>query len=78
MTPRQLGPSDLHLTPVGLGTWAMGGGNWKASWGPQDDDASVATIHAALDGGINWIDTCLLYTSPSPRDQRGSRMPSSA
>ena len=61
MTPRQLGPSDLHLTPVGLGTWAMGGGNWKASWGPQDDDASVATIHAALDGGINWIDTAPVY-----------------
>ena len=60
-TLRQLGTSDLHLTPVGLGTWAMGGGDWKASWGPQDDADSVATIHAALDGGINWIDTAPAY-----------------
>jgi len=60
-TARRLGTSDLNLTPAGLGTWAMGGGDWKASWGPQDDADSVATLHAALDGGINWIDTAPAY-----------------
>ena len=52
MKLRQLGPSDLHLTPVGLGTWAMGGGDWKFGWGPQDDALSIRTIHEALDLGI--------------------------
>ena len=61
MELRTLGSSDLQLTPVGLGTWAMGGGDWKASWGPQDDQASVDTVHAALDAGINWIDTAAVY-----------------
>lgn len=60
-TPRQLGTSDLHITPIGLGTWAIGGGDWKFSWGPQDDDVSIATIRAAFDGGINWLDTAPVY-----------------
>jgi len=61
MKLRQLGPSDLHLTPVGLGTWAMGGGDWKFGWGPQDDALSVRTIHEAIDLGINWLDTAPVY-----------------
>ena len=61
MKLRQLGPSDLHLTPVGLGTWAMGGGDWKFGWGPQDDALSIRTIHEALDLGINWLDTAPVY-----------------
>lgn len=56
-----MGNSDLHLTPIGFGAWAIGGGNWEFAWGPQDDDASVAAIHRALDLGINWIDTAAIY-----------------
>jgi aryl-alcohol dehydrogenase-like predicted oxidoreductase len=58
---RQLGNSDMRITPIGLGTWAIGGGNWAFGWGPQDDEASIATIHRALDAGINWIDTAAVY-----------------
>jgi aryl-alcohol dehydrogenase-like predicted oxidoreductase len=61
MQPRQLGNSDLQLTRIGLGTWAMGGGDWKFGWGPQDDHESIRTIHRALDLGINWIDTAPAY-----------------
>ena len=61
MRTRRLGDTDLELTTIGLGTWAMGGGDWGFSWGPQDEDASVQTIHAALDSGINWIDTAPVY-----------------
>lgn len=58
---RTLGNSDLKLTAVGLGAWAMGGGNWEFAWGPQDDGDSVTTIERALDLGINWIDTAAIY-----------------
>lgn len=61
MTPRLLGNSDLAITPIGFGAWAIGGGDWAFAWGPQDDVASVATIHEALDLGINWIDTAAVY-----------------
>ncbi len=61
MQTKQLGNSDLRLTPIGIGAWAMGGGGWAFAWGPQDDDASVAAIHAALDAGLNWIDTAAIY-----------------
>ena len=61
MQTRQFGNSDMHITPIGLGTWAIGGGNWEFGWGSQDDEASVATIHRALDLGINWIDTAAVY-----------------
>lgn len=61
MRTRQLGNTDLEITPLGLGTWAIGGGNWQFGWGPQDDEASIATIHRALDLGINWIDTAAVY-----------------
>jgi aryl-alcohol dehydrogenase-like predicted oxidoreductase len=58
---RTLGNSDLQLTAIGLGAWAMGGGNWEFAWGPQDDGDSVAAIQRALDLGINWIDTAAIY-----------------
>ena len=58
---RKLGNSDLHLTSIGFGAWAIGGGNWEFGWGPQDDNASIAAIHRALDLGINWIDTAAIY-----------------
>src|SRR6516162_6613179 len=61
MLKKKLGNSDLELTPVGVGAWAMGGGNWAFSWGPQDDNESIEAIHAALDGGVNWIDTAAVY-----------------
>jgi aryl-alcohol dehydrogenase-like predicted oxidoreductase len=60
MRARRLGYTDLHLTTIGLGTWAIGG-PWDRGWGPQDDADSLATIHRALDLGINWIDTAAIY-----------------
>lgn len=60
MQTRQLGYSDLHLTTVGLGAWAMGG-EWLFGWGPQDDADSIAAIQRALELGINWIDTAAVY-----------------
>jgi aryl-alcohol dehydrogenase-like predicted oxidoreductase len=60
MQNRRLGKTDLNLTTVGLGTWAMGG-PWQFGWGPQDDNEALAAIHAALDQGINWIDTAAVY-----------------
>lgn len=61
MPTRQLGTSDLHITPIGLGTWAIGGGDNPLGWGPQDDRASIAAIQRALDLGVNWIDTAAGY-----------------
>lgn len=61
METRQLGDSDLKITPIGIGAWAMGGGGWKFSWGPQPDSDSIAAIQAALDLGVNWIDTAAVY-----------------
>lgn len=58
---RKLGNSDLELTPIGFGAWAIGGGNWEFAWGAQDDNESIAAIHRALDHGINWIDTAAIY-----------------
>jgi aryl-alcohol dehydrogenase-like predicted oxidoreductase len=58
---RQLGNSDMHLTAIGFGAWAIGGGNWEFSWGPQDDNESIRAIQHALDLGINWIDTAAVY-----------------
>jgi aryl-alcohol dehydrogenase-like predicted oxidoreductase len=60
-TTRRLGASDLEITSVGFGAWAIGGDDWKFGWGPQDDAESVAAIHRALELGINWIDTAAAY-----------------
>src|SRR5258705_6891231 len=61
MEKRRLGNSDMDLTLIGVGAWAMGGGGWAFAWRPQDDDESIAAIHTALDHGVNWIDTAAVY-----------------
>jgi aryl-alcohol dehydrogenase-like predicted oxidoreductase len=61
MEKRRLGNSDLEITPIGLGAWAIGGGGWEFGWGPQEDRDSIAAIHEGLDRGINWIDTAAAY-----------------
>src|SRR5438477_7794155 len=61
MNTRQLGNSDLHITPIGFGAWAIGGSSWEFAWGAQDDRDSIAAIREALDNGINWIDTAAVY-----------------
>jgi aryl-alcohol dehydrogenase-like predicted oxidoreductase len=61
MQKRKLGSSDLEITPLGVGAWAMGGAGWQFAWGAQDDNESIEAIHAALDKGINWIDTAAIY-----------------
>ncbi|MGP0073572.1 MAG: aldo/keto reductase [Bryobacteraceae bacterium] len=61
MKLRTLGQSELRITPIGIGAWAIGGGQWEFAWGPQDDAESVAAIHAGLDRGMNWIDTAAAY-----------------
>ncbi len=61
MTSRTLGQSDLNITPIGIGAWAIGGGNWEFGWGAQEDSESIAAIRAGLDRGINWIDTAAAY-----------------
>ena len=58
---RQFGSTDMQITPMGFGAWALGGGDWVYSWGLQDDQESIAAIHHALDLGINWIDTAAGY-----------------
>src|SRR5213082_2578200 len=61
MKTTQLGNSDLLITPIGFGAWAIGGAGWEFCWGEQDDKQSVAAIHRALELGINWIDTAAVY-----------------
>jgi aryl-alcohol dehydrogenase-like predicted oxidoreductase len=58
---RRLGNSDLAITPIGFGTWAIGGGDWIFGWGPQDDAQSLAALRRGIDRGINWIDTAAVY-----------------
>jgi aryl-alcohol dehydrogenase-like predicted oxidoreductase len=61
MNTKQLGKSDLYITPIGFGAWAIGGSGWEFGWGEQDDKASIAAIHRALELGVNWIDTAAVY-----------------
>ena len=61
MERRKLGNSDLEITSIGIGAWAMGGSGWAFAWGDQDDKASIEAIQAGLDAGINWIDTAAVY-----------------
>ena len=61
METRKLGNSEIKITPVGFGAWAIGGSGWEFAWGPQDDADSIAAIHRALELGVNWIDTAAVY-----------------
>jgi aryl-alcohol dehydrogenase-like predicted oxidoreductase len=61
MKTKKLGNSDLEITRIGFGAWAIGGGDWQFAWGPQDDAESVEAIHRAIDVGMNWIDTAAVY-----------------
>jgi aryl-alcohol dehydrogenase-like predicted oxidoreductase len=61
METRRLGNSDLFITPVGFGAWAIGGSGWEYAWGAQDDSDSIAAIYRALELGVNWIDTAAVY-----------------
>ncbi len=58
---KALGQSDLHITSIGYGAWAIGGNGWEFGWGRQEDQDSIAAIHRALDLGMNWIDTAAVY-----------------
>ena len=58
---RRLGANGPEITTIGFGAWAIGGGDWAFGWGSQDDRDSVAAIHRALEGGVNWIDTAAVY-----------------
>jgi aryl-alcohol dehydrogenase-like predicted oxidoreductase len=60
MEKRKLGNSDLEITPIGFGAWAIGG-EWAFGWGAQDDKDSIAAIERAIEVGINWIDTAAIY-----------------
>lgn len=61
MHTRQFGKTGMEITPIGIGAWAIGGGNWEFGWGSQDDIKSIATIKRGLELGINWIDTAAVY-----------------
>jgi len=61
MKTKKLGWTDLEITRVGLGTFAIGGPEWHAGWGPQDDNDSINTIRRAIELGVNWIDTAPVY-----------------
>ncbi|WP_228013429.1 aldo/keto reductase [Nostoc edaphicum] len=61
MQTKQLGNSELNITPIGFGAWAIAGGGWAFGWGEQDDQESIAAINRALDLGVNWIDTAAIY-----------------
>ena len=81
MQIRKLGNSDLRITPVGYGAWAIGGSGWQFAWGAQDDNESIAAIHRSLELGVNWIDTAAVYglghseevVGRALKDWRGSR-----
>ena len=61
MRTKKLGKTDLEFTRVGLGTWAIGGGDWKFGWGPQDEQDAIDAITRAIELGVNWIDTAPVY-----------------
>lgn len=81
METRKLGNSDLQITPVGYGAWAIGGSGWDFAWGHQEDADSIASIHRSLDLGVNWIDTAAVYgvghseevVARALKDWRGAR-----
>jgi aryl-alcohol dehydrogenase-like predicted oxidoreductase len=58
---RAFGKTGLEITPIGFGSWAIGGSGWRGAWGPQDDDEAVGAVRRAVDQGINWVDTAAVY-----------------
>jgi aryl-alcohol dehydrogenase-like predicted oxidoreductase len=76
METRKLGNSDLHITRVGYGAWAIGGSGWQFAWGSQDDNDSIAAIHRALELGVNWIDTAAVYGLGHSEEVVGSALKS--
>src|SRR5690242_7860462 len=81
METRKFGNSDMNITRVGFGAWALGGGGWEFAWGAQNDADSIAAIHKSLELGVNWIDTAAVYglghseevVARALREWRGSR-----
>lgn len=61
METRRLGKTDMEITPIGFGSWAIGGGGWEFAWGPQDEREAIDAIQRAIDLGMNWIDTAAVY-----------------
>jgi len=61
METAKFGNTDMMITRIGFGAWAIGGGNWAFGWGPQDDGEAIAAIHRAIEKGMNWIDTAAVY-----------------
>ena len=61
LSTRLLGSTDIRITRVGFGAWAVGGGDWKYGWGPQDDRESIDAMRHAVERGVNWIDTAAIY-----------------
>ena len=61
LNQRRLGKSDLHFTTLGIGTWAIGGGDWKFGWGQQDESEAIAAVVVGVRAGINWVDTAAVY-----------------
>jgi aryl-alcohol dehydrogenase-like predicted oxidoreductase len=61
MEIKQFGNTDMNITRIGFGAWAIGGGNWAFGWGPQDDNEAIAAMHRAIETGMNWIDTAAVY-----------------
>ena len=66
----QLGQTNLEITRVGFGAWAIGGGGWEFGWGPQQDEQSIAAIQRALELGVNWIETAAAYGLGRPFAER--------
>jgi aryl-alcohol dehydrogenase-like predicted oxidoreductase len=61
METKQFGNTDMNITRIGFGAWAIGGGNWAFGWGPQDDNEAIAAMQRAIENGMNWIDTAAVY-----------------
>ncbi len=61
MQQQRLGNSDLMISSIGMGTWAIAGPDWQFGWGAQDDTESLATLEYAVERGVNWIDTAAVY-----------------
>lgn len=61
MKKRRFGNTGMNITPIGFGSWAIGGAGWSHGWGPQDDNRAVEAVERAVELGINWIDTAAVY-----------------